>query len=374
MSGTNLFRARVTENSIFLDERYLYPEFIPEVLPGRGKEIESLVYCFDPLLKGKKPVNVFLSGSTGVGKTVCVKFVLKELEDASDRAKSLYLNCFEFNSRAAILIALANFLGSAVPRRGLATDEIYTSVLESMRKCSFTPIVVLDEVDQLLASDSGSKLLYDLLRVVEHGKQGIGIVLISNDVELTSRLDSRIRSSLAEQTVVFSPYTPEQLKKILSERSELAFVKGVVDKDAIGVAAAHAAKLGGDARIAIESLLKAGRIAEKENSGKLLVAHLKGAFESVDAASLAKGLGFLARDELLLLKIISENPAINSGAIYGLYSKEKGASLKERRLRDVLAALEKQNFISSEPVSMGNQGKTRQFRCGIPKELILKGL
>src|SRR3989344_8670777 len=107
----NIFASMPAEKSVFLDERYLYPEFVPERLPHREREIDSLVYCFNPVLNGKKPLNVFLAGSTGVGKTVCAKFVLKELEGSFDRAKTLYLNCFEFNSRASVLGAIANFVG-----------------------------------------------------------------------------------------------------------------------------------------------------------------------------------------------------------------------------------------------------------------------
>ncbi|MCR4368850.1 MAG: AAA family ATPase [archaeon] len=368
MVKQNIFERAKKEKSVFLDERFLYPEFVPEALLHREKEIESLVYCFEPIVRGRKPFNVFLAGPTGVGKTVCAKFVLKQLEESHGRAKSLYLNCFEYNSRSSVLAAIANFVGGAIPRRGLAVDEIFSNMLESMRKCGFAPIVVLDEVDQLLVSESNSKLLYDLLRVVEYEKQRLGIVLISNDVSLTAKLDSRIKSSLAEQSILFEPYTPQQLKSILSERAALAFVKGAVDQEVIGLAAAHAAKLGGDARVAIESLLRAGRIAERANQNSVSVEGLRLAFGQADATSLAKGVSSLNSDELELLMIVAKNPGINSGKIYGLYS-EKG-SLKERRLRDVLGELEKKNFLSIEHKSMGNMGKTKEFFSRIPAQLI----
>ncbi len=357
----NFFARATQEKSVFLDERFLYPEHIPEKLPHREKELDSLAYCFKPILSNRKPLNVFLAGPTGVGKTVCVRYVLRQLEETHDRVKSLYLNCFEYNSRASVLIALANFVGAAVPRRGLATDEVFTNFLQCLEKCSFTPIVVLDEVDQLLLNEENSKLLYDLLRVVEYGGKPIGIVLISNDIALISKLDSRIRSSLAQQAIIFSPYTPQQLKEILSERAELAFAKGSYERDVVNVAAAHAAKLGGDCRVALESLLKAGRLAERGNKAKVSVEHLKEAFEAVDAVSLLKVVKHLVKDELVLLKVIAENSPVNSGKIYELYSKSPGAALKERRLREILAKLEKQGLISGVDVSLGNKGNTREY-------------
>src|SRR3989338_8069474 len=205
-----------------------------------------------------------------------------------------------------------------------------------MQACNFTPIIILDEVDQLLLNDENSKLLYDLLRVVEYGAKPLGVIMISNDLGLTAKLDARIRSSLAQQTLFFEPYTPQELKSILSERASLAFCKGCIESDAIGVSAAHAAKLGGDCRVAIESLLKAGRIADRKNSAKVKVEHLKEAFDAVDSVSSLKALKHLSRDELLLLKIIVEHSPVNSGKAYKIYSKAPGALLKERRLRGIL--------------------------------------
>ncbi len=336
----NIFSSSIVDKGIFKDERYLYPEFIPEKLPFRESEINSLVYCFTPLLRGKKVQNVFLAGSTGVGKTVCAKFVLKQLEEASNRAKSIYLNCFEYNSRASVLSAIANFVGAAVPRRGLATDEIFTRLLESLEKCGFTPIVVLDEVDQLLLSNQNSKILYDLLRIIEYDNFRIGLVLISNDVALTSKLDSRIKSSLMEQTIFFEPYTPIQLKSILFDRAELAFEKGVLKQGVINLAAAHAAKLGGDARVALEALLKAGRFAEKSGESFVSEEHLRQAFVEVDSVSALKSLSHLSSQELSLLKLVAEKQPISSGEIYSNYS-----SLKDRRLRILLSNLEKKNLL-----------------------------
>lgn len=370
----NIFEKAKREGEIFKDERYLYPEFVPERLPHRDAEIDSLVFAFNPTTRGGKPHNVFCCGGTGVGKTACVKYVLNELQEYSDRAKALYLNCFEFDSRHSILSAIANFLGSAVPRRGLGTDETYTKMLEMLRKVDFTPIIILDEVDQLLNREEDSKLLYDLLRVIEHENARFGLAIISNDPTLTSRLDSRIKSSLTEETIFFEQYTPAQLKDILRERAEYAFLPEVLSEEVIPVAAAHAAKLGGDARVAIESLWKAGREAERESSKKVELKHLKKAFESIDAVSSLKAVKHLKDTEKLLLKIIAESGLINSGELYKKYSKVEKKGLTERRLRDFLSRLEKQGLINAETVSLGNKGKTREFSLAVPKQMLLKEL
>ena len=369
----NIFEGSSKEHVIFKDEKYLYPEYLPERLPHRDSEINSLVFSLQPVLKGGKPQNVFIAGSTGTGKTATVRYVLNELQEYSDRAKGLYINCFEFNSRHSILSKLSNFLGSAVPRRGTATDEIHSRFVEALRKTSFVPIVVLDEVDQLILKDEGEKLLYDILRAVEMEKSRIGLIMISNDIELTAKLDARVKSSLSEEKIIFSSYSPAQLKDILKERSSFAFAANALAEDVIPLAAAHASKLGGDARVAIEALLKAGRQAEKENSEKVEVRHLKKAFEVADSVSLIKGVKHLIPNEKTLLEIISTSSGIQSGEIFSEFSK-KSSGLSERRIRDLLNELEKKNFIVSETVELGNKGKTRKFSSRLPREILVKAL
>lgn len=370
----NIFSKPKTIKEVFKDERYLYPDHIPERLPHRDAEIDSLVYAFMPVLKGKRPRNVFVYGGTGVGKTATVKYVLNELENFSDRAKGIYINCFEFNTRHAVLSRITNFLGYATPRRGIATDEVYTKFLGALRNVEFIPLIVLDEVDQLLehsASDGTSKLFYDLLRVIEHQKSRIGLIFISNDTGFTSKLDARVRSSLTEDSIKFPKYTPQQLKDILRERVKYAFLANVLDPEAINLAAAHAAKLGGDARIAIECLFKAGRDAEKENTGKVTPEHVRNSFKYVDSTPIKKLLPNLSENEKLILKMLSKLDAeINSGELYEHYSAKTKKPLTQRSFRDLISKLESINLISAPLVESGMRGKTRAISLKVSKQAV----
>ncbi|MDO8647529.1 MAG: AAA family ATPase [Candidatus Diapherotrites archaeon] len=363
----NLFAKQgVKVNELFKNERVLYPEFIPERLPFRDVQIDELVFAFKPLTEGRKARNVFVFGNTGTGKTATVKYVLKELQEYSDRPKALVLNCFEKNSRHSVLVELANFLGNAVPERGLSTAEVHAEVLQSLKNCGFLPIVVLDEFDQLL-NNGGEDLLYDLLRAPEQGLKTIPVILISNNQDLLAMLDARVKSSLQAVSLKFDQYSPVQLKEILKQRAEFAFREGTLEKEVINVASAHASKLGGDARIAIESLLNAGRIAERENSAKVSLAHLKKAFETIELSTGRKKLSTLSEDEKSLLKIISKNPGgIDSGELFLQFSKT-GSKVSDRRFREIVSLLEKNKVISAQQATKG-KGKTRIFRLGVKKE------
>ncbi len=366
--SSGLFSGRV-ENRVFLDERVLYPDFVPDALPFRDRHINDLADCFRPILNNRLPSNAFLVGPTGVGKTASAKFVCRELVETG-KVKYLYLNCFEYSSRSSVLTEIANFLGAGIPRRGLAVDEIFGYLLECLSKYSYFPLVVLDEVDQLFLEHENEKLLYDILRVSEYGKNRIGLILISNDHNLVLRLDDRVRRVFFGKPILFEKYSPQELKAILSARSSLAFLPFAVSDEIIGVSAAHAAKLGGDARIAFESLLRAGRIAESKNHSKVLISDLKQAFEEVDFASFGKGLKHLSKLELSVLKLIAEKGPLNSGRFYELASKE--LEVGERRLRDILASLEKMNLIFARDVHLGNKGKTREFESRIPSKVLDK--
>ncbi len=365
----NIF-AEITESSIFKDERFLYPEYIPERLPFRDSQIAEIAHALKPALRGGKPQNLFVCGKSGTGKTVTAKYVLRELEEYTSKAKGIYINCFEFNTRNAILNKLCLSLGRAVPRRGIATDEVYAELLSALKRVSIVPIVVLDEVDQLAGNKTISLLLYDLLRIVEHQDAHIGIIMISNNAELLAMLDSRVRSSLLSREIMFEPYTPVQLKEILKERVKHAFFANVLDNEVINVAAAHAAKHNGDARMAIESLLIAGRLAERENAKKVTLAHLRKAFEQIKPRALQKAAPFLDIHEKKILAILCDHVELFSGKLYRLYCRQAQEPITERSFRKKLNRLAELNLIEAKVVEKGIRGRTRAIKLAQPKEAI----
>ena len=370
----NAFAKAKKLNELFKDERALYAEFQPESLPCRENEINEVVFSLQPVAKAQKPRNMFLYGAPGTGKTAVVKHVLKQLQEFTGRAKGILINCFEFNSRHAVLSEIALRLGSAIPRRGVSVDETFSSVIEELLSSKAIPIIVLDEADQLLAQKEGSTLLYELLRLPSEKGILLGAIIVSNNSDLIAGLEERVRSSLNAQQLPFERYSPQQLKQILSERCETAFLQGAVEKEAIALAAAHAAKLGGDARIAIDSLLQAGRLAEKNNSAKLKPEHLREIFDSVDRVSLEKRIAYLNESELSVMRAIAEfgSCEITSGALYEKYSKKNSNPLTLRRFRDIVTKLGDMRLISLQESSVEGKGKTRKITLLVSRDAVLR--
>jgi cell division control protein 6 len=358
----NVFSSK-GEVSLFKDERFLYPDFVPERLPFRDKEIGELVFCLKPASCGKKPTNVFVFGKPGTGKTVTLKFVLNELEEFSDRTKCLYINCFELGSKQAILSKATNFLGYAVPARGISYEELFSKFVAVLRAKKFIPILVFDEAEQLLKNDEIKSVLYDLSRLPEQQKLTIGLVFISNDNFFLSHLDDRVRSSLQCSSIPFEQYSSPELKEILRERAKYAFCEFALDDEVIPLCAAHASKLGGDARVAVDVLLKAGRLAEKENSKKVLVKHVRASFMQEKPVKL-EVTSNLSEQESAVLDFLEKNRAkeVDSRMIYDAL----GSKFAERTLRLAISTLETKNLLKTQGVTKG-KGTSRVITLTQPK-------
>jgi len=349
----NIFEKSVN-SGIVKDERFLYPDYVPERLPFRDNEISELVFSLKPASQGKKPTNMFVFGRPGTGKTVTLKHVLNELTEYSDRTKCLYINCFENSSRHSILAKITNFLGYAVPFRGVGSEEIYERFVALLNQKKFIPIIVFDESEQLLNEES-KKLLYDLSRLSEQKKLFIGLVFISNDEFFLSKLDDRIRSSLQAGQLKFEKYSPTELKQILSQRAKYTFSSNALEDDVIPLCAAHAAKNGGDARIAIDVLLKAARLAQKQSSSKVKVEHVRASFIQDKPVKIELSSN-LTKQESLILDFI-KNKEIDAGSLYESLSKD----FADRTLRKAVSSLEDKKLLETRKVQKG-KGFTRLIK------------
>src|SRR3989338_9451585 len=95
----NIFARGRVEQRIFKDERALMPEYLPDVLPHREREIREIADALRGAADGRGAENLLLTGPTGTGKTSVSKYVLKELADYSSRVVPLYINCWEVTTR-----------------------------------------------------------------------------------------------------------------------------------------------------------------------------------------------------------------------------------------------------------------------------------
>ncbi len=341
------------KHGVFKSQEVLSPEYLPDFLPHRENQIKQLADNLKLAAKSRIVQNTFLFGPPGLGKTHVVKFVFRELEKFSERVKTIYINCWDYKTSSSILSKITHELGFFVPRRGLGKDEILERVLEACKKTKKTLIICLDEVDQLVFKDQS--VLYDLLRINQYVENPVCLVFISNNPGVFVNLEPRIRSSLSFDEIEFKSYSLLEMKDILEERVKKAFFS--VEKGVVLLVANHAVKKGGDVRVGLKCLLKAGLLAEKEGLDKLKVKHVKKVLKEVKKVKPEIIKEKLNEDEKIILEILKEKEYY-SGELYEEYSKKVLKPVSERRFRDFINYLEKLGLIKIKK-QKGRKGRSR---------------
>lgn len=390
MSLENLFERELTRESIFKDRNVVSPHYIPDFLPHREREIQRIMRILAPIVRKKKPSNIFIYGKTGTGKTASVKHVMKKLDGVAQRynlpIRSFYVNCRIYNTRYKVVLKVLKDIKSWIPDQGLSVTTLYEKLLNWIEPLERHVVVVLDEVDMV---KDLSDLLYTLTRINDDLNSGsLSLIGISNRVSFKERLDPRSESALCEEELVFPPYNAEQLRDILRQRVELGFREGVVEESAINLAAAIAAQESGDARYAIELLLKAGDIAEEKGLEKVTFKEVELAREKVEYERVNDLIKTLPEHQRLVLysiatltldgsqKRLLNDGNLTSGEVYDQYTRICRVMGKKERTarwyRQYLNDLEMLGLITLRESGKGQRGHTRYIKLEYAAEKVKK--
>ncbi|MBR9691055.1 AAA family ATPase, partial [Candidatus Woesearchaeota archaeon] len=169
------------EQSLFRDPVALDYDFIPKLVPFRKKQQRYVADCIKPLFSNRTGKNVMLHGPPGVGKTVAVRHLLKELEDQTDDIIPIYINCWQHNTSYKIFMEVCSNIEYKFTHNK-KTDELFKVIESHMNKKG--AVFVFDEVDKIDDFD----FLYMILEKIYRK----AIILISNYKEWMVDLDERI--------------------------------------------------------------------------------------------------------------------------------------------------------------------------------------
>jgi len=240
--------------------------------------------------------------------------------------------------------------------------------------------LVLDEIDKVR---NPNDLLYNLTRLrVDKGAK-VSIIGISNNLKFLEYLDSRVRSSLGRNRLLFPPYNATELIKILEDRAREGIKEGVLEEEVIPFCSALAAQRDGDARFAIDLLREAVTVAESEGLSKVTREHVVKAFEKVEMDNIEKAIAsFTLHQQTVLLSIVLCKEvglkSITTGDIYTVYAilcNFLGIKPATRQwVSETLNQFDTMDIISSVVVSRGRFGRTRKVNLGAPAESIKKVL
>lgn len=371
-------------NSLFKNRQVLQTKFEPEIILHRDEELAKVTQALLPILKKSRPSNLLVYGKPGTGKTLVVSRVLskieKKVENSEFPIKLFYANAKDEATIYGLLVSLGSKLGLDLPTTGLSISIVFTKILDTIKQNSINAVFVIDEIDYLaeLASKTGRDILYNLTRANERLRTGGSLTLIgiSNLLNFKEKLDPRVISSLSEEEVIFTNYSVDQIKEILSERIKEAFVSNTVEVAALNLCAAMAGQEHGDARRAIDFLRVAGELAEREQANTVNEDHIRRAAQKMEEEKEITALnGYPLHEKLLIVAVMRTNGAA-TGEVYHAYKELcktiRQKEVTQRRATQILSDIELSGLITGKIVHQGMHGRTKKYNLTIQNETVKK--
>jgi len=302
------------ERSIFAAKEALSEDYQPSRIRERDDEIAEYRRALEDILFGRTPQNIMLYGRAGLGKTAVTTYMMEALRDeATTRSDADELFVHELNCNGktvySVVRTLVNDLlpetASEFPKRGLSTADAFEELYAQLDRRGGTHLVVFDEIDHLTDVNT---LLYEFPRARSIGHitdAKVGVIGISNNYTFRQDLSPKVKDTLMETEISFSPYDASELQTILADRAEYAFVDGVCDDSAVARAAAIAAKDRGNARQAIDLLRVGGEVAKKRGDDHVTDSHIVEAQELVQRGRLRNRIRDQTQHAQLLLETLA---------------------------------------------------------------------
>ncbi len=337
--------------SLFRDPVPLDYDFIPKLVPFREAEQRQVALCIKPLVAERNGRNIFIHGPPGIGKSVVLRHLLKELEETDETCDAIipfYINCWQKNSSFKVILEMCDKLEYTFThnKRG---DELFKIVKELVNKKA--AVIVLDEADKLEDAD----ILYQLLEEMYRKS----VIIIANDKSWLADLDQRIKSRLTAEILEFKPYTKEQVIGILRNRMQYAFVPDVWNEEAF-LQAADKAYTKGDVRAGLYLLKEAGNAAEDAASRAITPDHMAVAIRKLEEFS-SKKKDALEDETRFILDMIKKCSGQKIGDIFKKYQEEGGASGYKTFQRKI-TKLAESNFITVQKLAGGQEGNTTMVK------------
>jgi archaeal cell division control protein 6 len=315
--------------SLFINEQALDYDYVPKEIPHRENQQHYIAEVIKPLFQKKSGRNLFITGAPGIGKTVAVKHVLRELEEKTDDIFAVYVNCWKKDTSYKILLDICGQLNYKWVHNK-RTDELMKIVSDIVNKKSV--VVVLDEVDRVKELDILYSFSEDFYKKC--------VFMIANDSDWLVNLDERIKSRLNVDVLEFKAYNYDETLDILKERVSYAFVPDVVDSGVVELVSERAFE-NGDVRTGIFLLRECGNVAEMKASRKILVEHCRKAIEKLDNFKIKK-IGDFGEEEGKILELVKENSGLTIRELFDLYAGEVSYRTFHRKIEE----LDKNNMIS----------------------------
>ena len=289
------------DESVFRDEGVFDVEYVPETFRHRDEQMETLKYALRPAVRGSRPLNVMARGPPGTGKTTAVQKLFGELAGAAD-VRTVRVNCQVDSTRYSVFSRLfEGIFEYEPPTSGISFKKLFGQITDRL---------------YLFYENEASDTLYSLLRAHEaHAGAKIGVVVVSSDLDLDviAELDGRVQSVFRPEEVYFGTYGEREIVDILDERVKRGFRDGAVGTRVLDAVAARTADSGGDLRVGIDLLRRAGLNAEMRGSTEVAVEDVEDAYEKAKHVHLSRHLRGLSESERAFVRTLAEHDGQRAG-------------------------------------------------------------
>jgi cell division control protein 6 len=286
-------------------------EYVPSYLPHRERYIVKLIKFLRITIEkpGVITERVLITGESGTGKTATARRVGKALiRIAKYLGQDLiyaHVNCRTTSGKFGLVQKIIRQSAPALPTRGYGSFELLHALWDYLNENDKILVLTLDEIDYYIRT-TGEDIIYDLTRLtdaVTNVPQRINLIFITRDHSFIKLMRPETLSKFRPQErLEFLPYEESQIKDILIERIKVAFREDVVSDDIVYFIAHNTAKYGsGDARYALQLLLSAGLIADRDESSNVLPEHVREAQEKTDPKLRDEDVMMLSDNEKIVL-------------------------------------------------------------------------
>ena len=233
---------------------------------------------------------ILITGQSGTGKTATTKRVGKALERiAKNRGLDLiyaHVNCRTTSGKFGLVQAIVRQVAPELPLRGYGSVELLHALWDYLDEHNKLLVLTLDEIDYYIRT-TGEDIVYDLTRLTDavmNVPQRINFMFIARDHSFMHVMSSATLSKFRpRERFDFKPYKEKQIYDILRARVKEAFNENIVKENITRFIARNTATHGyGDARYALQLLLSAGLIADRDGSPIVLPDHVREAQENTD--------------------------------------------------------------------------------------------
>lgn len=160
------------KQSPFENDNVLAEEYIPDTVVGRDEELNGISEVLQQIIDNEQPVNSFIYGISGTGKTVSMKFKQQQLEESVKQYDDVnvtfvYQVCESLSSSYQVAITIANqFLEDddyaylrdridarydVLPSSGLPKEQVYTIFFQILDALTYENTEYRDRLREAIA-------------------------------------------------------------------------------------------------------------------------------------------------------------------------------------------------------------------------------